>query len=82
MGISKEKIQKVRAILKTNYLKSGALFSACYFGNAFTNEKIFIGEGNGRKGKYKGKQVLSPQTVEYLLTAKIADGVGIWAFGR
>ena len=51
MGISKEKIHKVRDILKKNNAKSGALFSACYFGNAFTNDKVFIGEGNGRKGK-------------------------------
>ena len=51
MGISKEKIQKVKTLLKTNNLASGALFSACLFGNAFTNDKVFIGEGNGRKGK-------------------------------
>lgn len=42
---------KVKTLLKTNNAKSGALFSACYFGNAFTDEKVFIGEGNGREGK-------------------------------
>lgn len=51
MVISEEKIKKVKTLLKTNNAKSGALFSACYFGNAFTDEKVFIGEGNGREGK-------------------------------
>ncbi len=39
---------KVKNFLKKNNKKSGAPFSVCNYGNAFTDKEIFAGEGNGR----------------------------------
>jgi CubicO group peptidase (beta-lactamase class C family) len=47
--VSKKQIKEVEELLKTNNQLSGAPFSACTFGNAFTNKEIFIGAGYGRK---------------------------------
>jgi CubicO group peptidase (beta-lactamase class C family) len=44
-------IKKIRKYLKNNNKESGALFSACTFGNAITGEEKFVGEGNGRSGE-------------------------------
>ena len=40
--------KKVKHFLKKNNKNSGAPFSVCTYGNAFTGKEIFIGEGNGR----------------------------------
>lgn len=47
--VSKKQINEVKELLKTNNQLSGAPFSACTFGNAFTNKETFIGAGYGRK---------------------------------
>ena len=44
--ISAKSVASVKEYLDNNNLLSGAPFSACTFGNAFTGEEIFIGAGN------------------------------------
>ena len=46
--VSKNAVKKVKTFLKKNNKESGAPFSACTFGNSFTGEEIFIGDGDGR----------------------------------
>lgn len=51
MFLKPENIAKAKAYLAENNKKSGAPFSACLFGNAFTGEEVFIGAGEGRVGE-------------------------------
>jgi len=44
---SSNQIERVKEYLDKNNSDSKAPFSACTFGNAFTQEEIFIGSGNG-----------------------------------
>ncbi len=49
--IKPESVEEARKILETNNQKSGAPFSAFIVGNAFTEEEIFVGVGEGKAGK-------------------------------
>ena len=55
--VNKKQIKEVKELLKTNNQLSGALFSACTFGNAFTDEEIFIGAGDGRRNEKISKDM-------------------------
>lgn len=54
--ISEDKLIQVQNYLQESNRLSGARFSALVFGNAFTNEEIFIGAGEGRPN-----QPISPE---------------------
>jgi len=58
--VSENSINLVKEYLKTNNAASGAPFSAYVFGNAFTGEEVFIGEGIGQKYDQNGKLVNKP----------------------
>ena len=58
--VSKNAINLVKDYLKKSNELSGAPFSAYVFGNAFTDEEIFIGEGIGQKYDSTGKLINKP----------------------
>lgn len=79
--VSKNAIKEVKKFLKKNNNESGAPFSACTFGNAFTGEEVFIGEGDGRCGKKISKDMywrdasMTKLLGSILLGAAIEDGI-------
>jgi CubicO group peptidase (beta-lactamase class C family) len=58
--ITSGNVDKVISYLNINNLASGAPFSAYVFGNAFTNEEVFMGAGIGQKYNPSGQLVNTP----------------------
>jgi len=59
-SINPKSIQLVKDYLIANNKASGAAFSGYVFGNAFTDEEVFIGEGIGQKYDENGILVNKP----------------------
>ncbi len=76
-----ESIEEARKILETNNQASGAPFSACVYGNAFTDEEVFIGAGEGKPGKPVNKDMywrwasMTKLLGGIILTAALEDGI-------
>ena len=66
---------RVEAFLKTNNIESGAPFSVCNYGNAFTGVEVFAGEGNGRVNTPVNKDM-------YFRFASLTKILGMMVLGK
>lgn len=79
--IKPESVEQARKILEANNQTSGAPFSAFVVGNAFTNEEVFVGVGEGKVCQPVGKDMywrwasMTKLLGIILLAAALEDGI-------